>query len=77
MSVYFSGGNYLNQAKQKEYVREIRTDIRTKPKSRKKKTLTKKKKTKKKYDLTQLKKQLGNDMIVKLLLKLLDKRTYS
>ena len=70
--MYFNKG-YLSGLQKRP---EIDTRLLKKPAKRtKKKTGKGKKKAKGKYNFNQLKKQLGNDMIVKLLLKLLDKRT--
>ena len=71
--MYFNNKQYFNP--QSRPVREIKTELIRKPRKRTKKKLTRTKKAKDKYNFNQLKKQLGNDMVVKLLLKLLDKRT--
>ena len=75
--MYFSGKAYFNPSITRQV--EVRTGTRkgtntrlNKPKSRKKSKLTRKKKAKKKFNLTQLKKQLGNDMVIKLLLRLVE-----
>lgn len=72
--MYFSGNRYFNQR-----VVETNTGSKSgtntlsnKPKPRKKGKSTRKKKAKQKYNLTQLKKQLGNDMVIKLLLRLVE-----
>jgi hypothetical protein len=75
--MYFSGKSYFNPTIIRDV--EIRTGISkgtntnlNKPKSRKKGKLTRKTKAKRKFNLTQLKKQLGNDMVIKLLLRLVE-----
>jgi hypothetical protein len=74
--MYFSGKSYFNPTIQREITitsTEKRVDTRlTKPKSRRKGKLSRKKKANKKYNFTQLKKQLGNDMVIKLLLRLVE-----
>lgn len=68
--MYFSGKRYFNQ----NTPSVVLIKDRPKPPARKKGKLTRKKKAKKKYNFTQLKKQLGNDMIIKLLLRLVEGR---
>jgi len=71
--MYFSGKPYFTGNRDITTISEKRTDTqKLKPKSRKKGKSTRKKKAKQKYNLTQLKKQLGNDMVIKLLLRLVE-----
>lgn len=71
--MYFSGKPYFQQNREITTITNKRTDTqRLKPKSRKKGKSTRKKKAKQKYNLTKLKKQLGNDMVIKLLLRLVE-----
>ena len=71
--MYFSGKSYFQQNRDITTITNKRTNTqRLKPKSRKKGKSTRKKKAKQKYNLTKLKKQLGNDMVIKLLLRLVE-----
>ena len=75
--MYFNNKTYFNNriVREVEVERRNRTDTRlTKPKSRKKKKLTRNKKARRKFSLTQLRKELGNDLVVKLLLRLVEGR---
>ena len=76
--MYFSTKSYFNPNIQRlititptEKKNEVDTKL-NKPKSRKKGKLTRTKKAKNKYNFSQLKKQLGNDMVIKLLLRLVE-----
>jgi len=72
--MYFSGKSYFNTKIIRDIeVNKVDTKL-SKPKSRIKKKLTRGKKAKKKYNLSRLKKELGNDMVIKLLLRLLEGR---
>ena len=72
--MYFSGKTYFNPTIHRELQVVRDTDTRlNKPKSRKKGKLTRKKKAKKVNRLAKLKKELGNDMVLKLLIRLLEK----
>jgi hypothetical protein len=76
--MYFITKSYFNPNIQRlititptEKKNEVDTKL-NKPKSRKKGKLTRTKKAKNKYNFSQLKKQLGNDMVIKLLLRLVE-----